>query len=253
MSESLNPRPFAGKLVVVTGAHGAYGREIAGAFLRQGAKLLLSDLSPSLIPSDELPLGSYTYFSADLSNAADLEALSENLLAHGTPDVLINNAGLFPFVDVLDMPLDAFDRVLNVNLRAPFRLMQRVGSAMAQRGSGAICNISSGAASVVRENGAVYGASKAGLEHLTRAFAVRLGPHGVRVNAVRPGLRGDTRDPIPESHLQRVGSAVPLRRLARPGEVSNLVTFLTSDAAAFISGETIAVDGGNAINRRIPA
>lgn len=245
--------PFAGKLVVVTGAHGAYGKEIAAAFAHQGAKLLLSDLAPSLSPSDELPEGSFTYLSADLSRAADLEALAENLLARGTPDVLVNNAGLFPFLDVLDMPLDAFDRVLNVNLRAPFRLMQRLGSAMAQRGSGAICNISSGAASVVRENGAVYGASKAGLEHLTRAFAVRLGPQGVRVNAVRPGLRGDTHEPIPESHLQRVGSGVPLRRLARPGEVSNLVTFLTSDAASFISGETIAVDGGNAINRRIPA
>lgn len=245
--------PFAGKLVVVTGANGAYGKEIAAAFAQQGAKLLLSDLAPSLAPSDELPEGSFTYLPADLCHAADLEALAENLLAQGTPDVLVNNAGLFPFLDILDMPLDAFDRILNVNLRAPFHLMQRLGAAMAQRGSGAICNISSGAASVVRENGAVYGASKAGLEHLTRAFAVRLGPQGVRVNAVRPGLRGDTHEPIPDSHLQRVGSGVPLRRLARPGEVSNLVTFLTSDAAAFISGETIAVDGGNAINRRMPA
>ncbi len=249
----MSPPPFTGKLVVVTGANGAYGREIAAAFLRQGAKLLLSDKAPSLSPSDELPAGSFIYLPADLSRNADLEALAENLLTQGTPDVLVNNAGLFPFLDLLDMPLDTFDRIFSINLRAPFLLMQRLGAAMAQRGSGAICNISSGAASVVRENGAVYGASKAGLEHLTRAFAVRLGPQGVRVNAVRPGLRGDTREPIPESHLQRVGSGVPLRRLARPGEVSNLVTFLASDAAAFISGETIAVDGGNAINRRLPA
>lgn len=245
--------PFTGKLVAITGACGAYGQDIATAFYRQGATLLLSDLAPALAPSDELPAGSFVYLPADLTQAADVQALADGLLSQGTPDVLINNAGLFPFLDVLDMPLDAFDRILSVNLRAPFHLMQRLGAAMAARGSGAICNISSGAASVVRENGAVYGASKAGLEQLTRAFAVRLGPQGVRVNAVRPGLRGDTQDPIPESHLQRVGSGVPLRRLARPGEIGNVVTFLASEAAAFISGETIAVDGGNAINRRMPA
>lgn len=152
-----------------------------------------------------------------------------------------------------DTPPQTIDAILGVNLRAPLRLMQRVGAAMAQRGAGAICNISSAAASVVRENGAVYGASKAALEQLTRAFAVRLGPVGVRVNAVRPGLRGDTRDGVPTEHLRRVGADVPLRRLAQPGEVAALVSFLCSGAAAFITGETIAVDGGNGIHRRAPA
>ncbi|MCW8198293.1 SDR family oxidoreductase [Verminephrobacter aporrectodeae subsp. tuberculatae] len=79
-----------------------------------------------------------------------------------------------------------------------------------------------------------------------------LSPCGVRVNAVRPGLRAATRDGVPAEHLQRVGADVPLRRLAQPGEVAQLVTFLCSGAAAFITGETIAVDGGNGINRRAP-
>ncbi len=105
---------------------------------------------------------------------------------------------------------------------------------------------------MVRENGAVYGASKAALEQLTRAFAVRLGPDGVRVNAVRPGLRHDTMNGMPNMHLQRVGSTVPLRRLAQPGEVTGVVAFLCSEAAAFITGETLSADGGNGINRRIP-
>lgn len=122
---------------------------------------------------------------------------------------------------------------------------------MAARGSAGICNMSSGAASVVRDNGAIYGASKAALEHLTRAFAVKLGPAGVRVNCVRPGLRGgDTMQSVPASHLARVGTNVPLRRLAAPGEVADVVCFLCSDAASFTTGETIAVDGGNGINRR---
>lgn len=242
---------FSGKAVAITGAGGAYGRELAASFHALGARLLLSDNQPS---GPELPAGAeFAYCQADLSSSAGVDALADWLLQQGPPDVLVNNAGLFPFVDLLDTQLATFDAILGVNLRAPFRLMQRIGSAMAQRGGGAICNVSSGAASVVRENGAVYGASKAALEHMTRAFAVRLGPSGVRVNAIRPGLRGDTRDGIPAEHLQRVGTGVPLRRLARAGEVAGLVAFLCSDAAGFITGETIAVDGGNGINRRAPA
>lgn len=244
---------YKGRTVAITGAAGAYGRELAAAFYQRGARLLLSDTLPTLAPTAELPQGSCRYLRADLASADGVEMLANWLLTEGEPDVLVNNAALFPFVDILVTPPETFDAIVAVNLRAPFRLMQRVGGAMAQRGSGAICNISSGAASVVRENGAVYGSSKAALEHLTRAFAVRLGPAGVRVNAVRPGLRGDTRDGIPADHLQRVGAGVPLRRLAQPGEVAGLVTFLCSDAGAFITGETIAVDGGNGINRRIPA
>lgn len=242
---------FRGRTVAITGAAGAYGQDLARAFAELGAHLLLSDRT------EPVPMGPPTqtmrYLRADLASAAGVDALADWLLADAVPDVLVNNAGVFPFVDLMELSPEGFDAILGVNLRAPWRLTQRVGAAMAARGAGAICNISSGAASVVRENGAVYGASKAALEHLTQAFAVRLGPAGVRVNAVRPGLRGDTRDGIPDEHLRRVGQGVPLRRLAQPGEVAAMVTFLCSDAAAFVTGQTISVDGGNAINRRIPA
>lgn len=243
---------FAGQTVAITGACGAYGRDLAQTFHRLGARLVLSDLAPMMVALPGLPDGSFHYLQADLREAAGTESLADQLLALGTPNVLVNNAGLFPFVDLLDTSLQTWDDMLGVNLRTPFRLMQRIGAAMAQRGSGAICNISSGAASVVRDNGAVYGASKAALEQLTRAFAVRLGPAGVRVNGVRPGLRHDTMNGMPDQHLQRVGSTVPLRRLAQPGEVTAVVAFLCSEAAAFVTGETLAVDGGNSINRRIP-
>jgi 3-oxoacyl-[acyl-carrier protein] reductase len=242
---------FRGRTVAITGAAGAYGRDLARVFAGLGARLLLSDRAEQA--PEGLPAQTSRCFRADLAGAAGADALADWLLADTVPDVLVNNAGVFPFVDLMALAPEAFDAILGVNLRAPWRLTQRIGAAMAARGGGAICNISSGAASVVRENGAVYGASKAALEHLTQAFAVRLGPAGVRVNAVRPGLRGDTLDGIPAEHLQRVGQGVPLRRLARTGEVASMVAFLCSDSAAFVTGQTIAVDGGNGINRRIPA
>ena len=238
------PGELQGCTVALTGAGGAYGQDLAAAFAASGARLVLSDLAPAWQGPPLPGAGPARYVQADLRRPGDVERLADALLEGGVPDVLVNNAGLFPFVDLLDMPAQAFDEILAVNLRAPWRLMQRVGAAMAARGSGAICNISSAAASVVREDGAVYGASKAGLEQLTRAFALRLGPSGVRVNAVRPGLRGDAQATIPPAHLARVGADVPMRRLARPGEVARVVVFLCSPAADNIRGAALNVDGG---------
>ena len=245
------PQDFKDCRVAITGAGGGYGRDLALAFHRRGAKLFLSDRTASIVLPAELDAVDFEYCQADLTSDLDLQTLVARMLQSGTPDLLINNAGVYPFVNLMDATLEDFDAMLNVNLRAPFYLTQKIGGAMVERSRGAICNISSAAANVIRDNGAIYGASKAGLEHLTQAFALRFGSAGVRVNGVRPGLRGgDTIQHIPESHLSALTARSLLRRLATPGEVAEVVCFLCSDQATFITGEVLAVDGGARINRR---
>ena len=238
--------------VVITGSCGAYGRELAQRFSAKGHPLVLVDILPQHPFLNELAHPDRcTYLQGDLSCSDDVLALAQAILQHGAPQALINNAGIFPFDELSDIAPDAIQAIMAINFTAPVLLMQRLGAAMAQAGGGSICNISSGAADVVRSNGAVYGASKAALEQITRAFAVTLGPDQVRVNAVRAGLR--TRNlvaPMQAGHESRIAANVPLRRLSEDGELASLVQFLCSDEARFITGQIIGVDGGNTLNRR---
>lgn len=242
---------FLRKTVVITGAMGGYGSELVKSFADQGAALILTDRNSNYTNTHQLDASQYQYFQADLCNIDEIQNLTAMILKDVTPDVWVNNAGVFPFVDIMDVDLTQFDQLLSVNLRAPFYFCQKIGAAMSKNGGGSICNISSGAANVMRTNGSIYGATKSGLDHLTRLFAVKLGPSGVRVNGVRPGLRmGDTIQEIPPLHVEAIEKAIPLRRIAKPGELAKAVSFLCSPEASFITGEILAVDGGSSINRR---
>lgn len=243
---------FAGKRVLLTGSGGYFGRELSAAFAAQGASLTLLDLQS---PGDAqlLQLGQSTRFiAADLAQSAQIEAALTSIEDECLPDILINNAAVFPFADILDVDVQTCRRIHDINVLAPLLLTQALAKRWIEKGrAGVVVNVSSAAAEVARTNGATYGASKAALEQLTRILAVRLGAHGIRVNAVRPGIADDPLHPhIPAEHLASVASAVPLARTIAAGELARGVLFLSGPDASFTTGHVLSVDGGGGLNRR---
>jgi len=215
------------KTALVTGAARGIGAAIAFELRGQGWALLT--------PSRE---------EMDLASPDSVEAY----LAKESPavDALVNNAGENPVVELSRITLDTWRRAQQVNLASPLRLIQHCAATMRQRGGGRIVNISSCYSLVVRSGRATYSASKAGLNSLTRSAALEYGPDRILVNAICPGfvdteLTGRNNSPAQISDLAR---QVPLGRLAQPDEIAKVVAFLLSDANTYITGQTIAVDGG---------
>lgn len=246
---------FAGKRVLITGAAGVFGRWIVESFDRAGAELFLSDLDGAALQA----------FAATLSRPVlthvtdlGLEASMADLLAQveshwGAPDILINNAGVYPSSFLLDMGLNDFDRVFDVNLRAPFYLSKGVALQMIKAGQGGnIINISSGAARKMRMTAVAYSTSKTALDRLTKGFALELAEYGIRVNIVEPGFAaGSSASPLTEAHVANVLKNIPLGRGAGPMDAPNAIMFLCSSAGAFITGTSLAVDGGNSIGSNV--
>lgn len=244
---------FRDQKVVITGAAGVYGRELAAGFAAEGAQLLLTDrdLASLTAASSGLPVERTILHAADLANDAALDRLVAAANEAGAPHVLINNAGLYPFIPLMEVSAADYDLMLDVNLKAPFRLMQGIGRAMAAAGRGSIVNVTSAAAEVIRGNGVPYGASKCALEFFTRAFALELGPSGVRVNSARPGFfEGSAQVRMPAGYAEAISARAPLRRAIRTGEFTRAVMWLCSDDAGYVTGSVLDSGGGGHINRR---
>jgi 3-oxoacyl-[acyl-carrier protein] reductase len=244
---------FQDQKVVITGAAGVYGRALAEAFAAEGATLLLSDRDAATLEAAAagLPPSRVTLHAADLREDAALDGLVAAAKAGGAPHVLVNNAGLYPFIPLMEVTPAEYDLILGVNTRAPFRLMQGIGAAMAAARRGSIVNVSSSAAEVIRGNGVAYGASKCALEYLTRAFAIEFGPAGVRVNSARPGFaEGSALVSMPPGYADAIRARSLLGRASTPADFAGAVLFLCSDAAAFMTGAILDVGGGGHINRR---
>lgn len=244
---------FEDRKVVITGAAGVYGRALAAAFAAEGARLLLSDRDPAALAAaaPALPADRLTLHAADLRDDAALDGLVAAAAVGGAPQVLVNNAGLYPFIPLMEVTPAEYDRIMEVNTRAPFRLMQGIGRLMAQAGRGSIVNVTSSAAEVIRGNGVPYGASKCALEYLTRAFAIELGPSGVRVNSARPGFaEGSAEVRMPPGYAEAIRARNLLGRVNRPEDFAGAVLFLCSEAAGFITGSVLDVGAGGHINRR---
>ncbi len=244
---------FAGQAVVITGAAGVYGRALAAAFSAEGARLVLTDRDRGQLAASAagLPAERVLLHAADLTSDAEIDALVAVVTSGDAPQVLVNNAGLYPFIPLMEVAAAEYDRILGVNTRAPFRLMQGIGGAMARAGDGVIVNVTSAAAEVVRGNGVPYGASKAALEYLTRAFALELGPRGVRVNSVRPGFaEGSAEVAMPPGYADAIRARSLLGSMATPAEFAAVVTWLCSREAAHVTGSVLDAGGGGHINRR---
>lgn len=245
---------FRDKKVVLTGACGVIGREIAGAFARAGARLCLSDQRKDMLAwlADELDLtakGGFTH-GTDLTQADSIADLAAQVgRAWGAPDIAINNAGIYPSGFLLDLDAAEWDRIMGVNLRAPFLVSRDLARLMIAAGTGgSIVNISSGAARKMRRTVVPYCVSKTALDRLTKGFAIELAQFGIRVNAVEPGfVPGSTASPLTPAHVEATLAQIPLGRGSAPADAPDAIMFLCSSKAAYITGATLSVDGGNSI------
>jgi NAD(P)-dependent dehydrogenase (short-subunit alcohol dehydrogenase family) len=243
---------LSGKTALVTGAQQGIGRAIAVALARDGADVginFLDDRKAAEVVAGEVrALGRRAVLvPGDVSRRGEVEAMVAAVVKElGAPDVVINNAGVFPRVAFLDMQDSDWDLVLNVNLKGSFLAAQAGARAMvAANKLGAIVNISS---SAVRGDarGVHYSASKAGIIGLTRAMALALAPHRIRVNAIAPGTT-DTAQPRygnTEEQLATRARETPFGRMATPDEIARVAVFLATDEAAWVSGEVIHVNAG---------
>jgi len=227
---------------LVTGATSGLGRAIAFQLASDGAEVIIHgrDATRGTETVDAITSagGRARFVAADLSDPADLRRLVEDI---GDIDILVNNAGFSVFGATADLDLDTFDALFASNVRAPFFLVAAFAPRMVARGKGSIINVSSMAGQIGLAGGAAYGATKGALSSLTRAWAAEFSP-GVRVNAIAPGpVYTDGAAPERTAGL---GSTTLLKRAANVEEIAEVVGFLASPHASYITGAIIAADGG---------
>lgn len=235
---------------LITGATSGIGRATANKLAQLGVHVLVvgrnAKRGEDTVDEIRAAGGKADFISADLRDAASARDLAKRAieLGNGHIDILINNAGIYPFGPTHEMTEEQFDRVFSINVKAPYFLVAELAPLMAKRGSGAIVNLSTMAADYGAPGMSLYGSSKAAINLLTKTWAAEYGPRGVRVNAVSPGPTRTEGTGAMGAGLEQLAAQGPAGRPATADEIAEAIVFLATDRASFIYGAKLAVDGG---------
>ncbi|MEU0797196.1 SDR family oxidoreductase [Amycolatopsis sp. NPDC005961] len=240
---------LSGTTALVTGGTSGIGRATAVALAGLGAHVVLSGRDAArgaeVVERIRESGGKADFVAADLTDASSARALAARAReVGGRVDVLVNNAGIFPTGSTSDTDEADFDRVYETNVKVPFFLTAELAPEMAERGHGAIVNVSTMVATRGMAGMALYGSSKAAVELMTKAWAAEYGPSGVRVNAVSPGPTRTEGTAVFGDGLDELASAGPAGRVAAPEEIAAAIAFLVTPESSFVHGAILPVDGG---------
>ncbi|MFO1039307.1 MAG: 3-oxoacyl-ACP reductase FabG [Geminicoccaceae bacterium] len=246
-----------GRSVVVTGASKGIGKGIARVFARQGAKVLVVSRNAAEADATAAELGAgATGFAADVTSLADMEAMAKAAIdRQGGIDILCANAGIFPASKLFDMTPEAWDNVLDTNLKGMFLSIKACLPALQKSGRGRIVVTSSITGPITGYPGWThYGASKAGQLGFIRTAAIELAKHGITVNAVMPGnIATEGLADLGQDYRDKMSASIPLKRLGEVEDIGNAALFFASDEAAYITGQTLVVDGGQILPESLAA
>ncbi len=235
---------------LITGGTSGIGRAVAEKLAQLGIHVVVVGRNPErgekTVADIRAAGGHADFIASDLHDASSARQVASRAveLGDGHVEILINNAGIYPFGPAEETTEEAFDRVYALNVKAPYFLVAELAPRMAQRGKGAIVNLSTMAADYGASGMSLYGSSKAAINLLTKVWTAEYGPRGVRVNAVSPGpTRTEGTEAMGEG-LEQLAAQAPAGRPATPDEIAEAIAFLATDRASFIYGAKLAVDGG---------